>query len=232
MRYTNTNPNSSLLPHDIIVSGGGDFVVIAQRSGPQLGSVFLQVNGTGQYVSSRFYQGYTITSIDNYGQWMYSLTGTRDSMNYHFTALKTVDGSGAGCDDTTAVFGVGPVQYTSTTGGTVLNSTMSAVNGNLPVINTTIATHSDCNLTGVTGHAEMENNISVYPVPAKEQLFISSASEITMIEIIGVNGAVVHSQVVNSSLCVVQTENMADGAYLLRVTHGAGVTVLKTVIAH
>lgn len=231
MRYTNTGPNSSLLPHDMIASGGGGYVVVAQRSGPQLGSVFLQVDGSGQYVSSRFYPGYTITSIENYGQWMYSLTGTKDSMNTHYITLKTVDGTGVGCDDTTAAFGVGPVTFTSTTGGISSNSSMTAANGNLLAVNATIVPFLDCALTGVNDGPQMSAGISMYPVPANDQLFITSTSEITMIEIIDLNGAVVQAQAVNSRSCVMDTEKISDGVYFVRVMDASGMHTLKTVIA-
>lgn len=231
MRYTNTNPNSSLLPYDIIVSGGGSYVAVAQRSGPQPGSVFLQVDGSGQYVSSRFYPDYTIASIENYGQWMYSLTGTKDSFNYHYTALKTVDGNGIGCNDTTAVFGVGPVTLTSATGGTAANFSLTAVNGPLLPLTASFVPHIDCNLTGMNDDAEIQSNISIYPVPANEQLFISSASEITMIEILDVNGATVRTQTVNASSCVAETAGLPGGIYFVRVTSESGTKTLRASIA-
>lgn len=231
MRYTNTGPNSSLLPHDLIVSGGGDFVAIAQRSGPDLGSVFLQVDASGQYVSSRFYPDYTITSIDNYGQWMYSLTGTKDSINDHYAALKTVDGAGAGCNDTTAAFGFGPVTFVATSGGTATNFSLTSVNGNLALVNANPVLYTDCVLTGMNNNLAVQSGISLYPVPANDALTIQSASQIISLEIADVHGAVVYAQTVNSHTCNIPTASFANGIYFVHVTDSRGVKTIRSVIA-
>lgn len=233
MRYTNTNPNSSLLPYDLIVSGGNEYTVVAQRSGPQLGSVFLKVDGSGQYLGSRFYPSYTITSIENYGQWMYSLTGTKDSMNSHFIALKTVDGNGIGCNDTTAVFGMGPAAFaiTITTGATGVNLPLVAVNGNLSTVAPNLVPHDDCIPAGIMEGVRPAAGISLYPVPADEQLFVTSATTIATVELLDVKGAVVYTQPVNALSATVETKNIPNGVYFVRTTGQAGVHTAKVVIA-
>lgn len=231
IRYTNTGPNSSLLPHDIIKSGGNEYIIVAQRSGPQLGSVFLKVDGSGQYLDSRFYADYTIYSIDNHGQWMYSLTGTRDSLNQHFIALKTVDDDGVGCDDTTAAFGVGPTTFTANSNTTSAAFSLAAVNGTLQATNANLVPFTDCAVTGVNDQTETNAGISLYPVPANDQLFVTGTSPIERIEIIDVNGAIVQTQRVNSSTCIMNTEGLAEGVYFVRVYDATGTHTVRTVVA-
>jgi hypothetical protein len=232
MRYTNTNPNSSLLPYDLIKTGSNEYIVVAQRSGPQLGSILLKVDGSGQYIDSRFYADYTITSIDNYGQWRFSLTGTADSLNDHFIALKTVDDDGAGCDDTTAVFGVGPVTYTSVSGGTVINYPLVAVNGNLSAVNTNLIGYLDCAVTGIGDQPGNEISVSLYPVPADNQLRIAATGTISSVEVIDINGRIVYTANPRTTVFEMQTSGLPQSVYTARITTSSGTTLHQFIIQH
>ncbi len=232
VRYTNTGPNSSLLPHDMIVSGANEFVVVAQRSGPDLGSVFLKVDATGQYVSSRFYPDYTITSIENYGQWMYSVVGTKDSLNEHYVALKTVDGDGVGCNDTTAAFGFGPVIFTFVTGGSSANFSLSAVNGNLSATTANLVPYTVCTLSGINDESGSTTSISVYPSPATDKIQVVASAHITSVQIVDVNGKVVVVKSVSSNTCDIDVRGLPAGLYVIRVEFENHVESRRLVIAH
>jgi hypothetical protein len=231
MRYTSTGPNSSLLPHDLIASGNNEFTVVAQRSGPQLGSVLLKVDATGQFISSRFYPQYTIYSIDAANPWQYSLAGTRDSMNEHYVTILTTDGNGMGCSDTTAAFGLGPVQFTSTTGGLALNHSLVAIPGLLSPVNAGIVEFDRCTITD--GDDElMGADIDVYPSPASAGVVVQSGCAVSTVTFYDMNGCIVKQVQCNALRSEIDVQDLANGMYLLQIQTSNGPVSRRIVIAH
>lgn len=63
-------------------------------------------------------------------------------------------------------------------------------------------------------------NVSIYPNPVREILYISGESVITSVDIYDINGRLVLSQPGGSETCQVHAGRLAAGTYIIRVTSG------------
>lgn len=231
MRYTSTGPNSSLLPHDLIAAGNNEFTVVAQRSGPQLGSVLLKVDATGQYVSSRFYSQYTITSIDLVNAWQYALAGTRDSMNEHYVTIMTTDLNGTGCSDTTAAFGLGPVQFISVSGGSSLNYSLVSIPGLLSPVNAGITEYDRCSITGINDES-FDAAVHLYPSPASTGIVVQSDYLMTAVSVFDINGHLVKQVSCTTFRSEIDVRDLTNGVYFMRIQTSNGQVNRKIIVAH
>lgn len=226
MRYT--GGNNSLLPYDFLSTGTNEYMVVALQSGPVLGSVFLKVDGSGQYISSRFYEGYTISSIESLNNWQYSLAGTMDSLNEHYPVIKTTDVNGVGCDDSTAVFGLGPVFFSTTTGGTTASSALNTVPGNLVAAATGVVVTDRCVITSVNDDRPASDKPDVTVVSG--MITIHATSAMDEILLYDMQGQLVQRMSDQSSDAVLQTTGLAHGIYVVCVRTQSGTEYSKIAL--
>jgi hypothetical protein len=73
-------------------------------------------------------------------------------------------------------------------------------------------------------------DFSIYPNPVTDQLNITSATEMTQIEIFNQLGQVVYSQVVKDSRFNLETTGFNAGVYFVRITSDEGVATKKFVV--
>jgi hypothetical protein len=229
-RFTSAGPASSLLPHDLIAANN-EFTFVAQRSGPQLGSVLLKVDAAGQYVTGRFYPQYTIYSIESPNAWQYSLAGTRDSLNEHYVTLMTTDVNGVGCTDTAAVFGVGPIAYNLVSGGIVQNHSLVALPGTLSPVNANVFEFDRCSMTGVD-EEQTVGNTQIYPSPASSTVNVQSDYLVSAVSFFDVNGRQVKQVQCNAFRSEVAVQDLCNGVYLMQIETSHGRVTRRIVIAH
>jgi PKD repeat protein len=154
-----------------------------------------------------------------------SFTVTDNEPNYILTNTSTVVGT------TTYSWDMGDLTTYTTPDA---NHTY-ATNGTYTV--TLIVTDS-CGVDSVTqditvsiiGLSELEaGTISVYPVPATEQLTVVSTVNISEIEVIDLSGRAVLIQNANSNELVVSTVGLAEGEYLLKINLANGQTEVRRI---
>lgn len=75
-------------------------------------------------------------------------------------------------------------------------------------------------------------DINVYPIPAGKTLIINCSSLITSIQIIDIQGRVVKVINANSSMSNINTEELQNGVYYLRLSTNKGVINRKITIFH
>jgi hypothetical protein len=90
----------------------------------------------------------------------------------------------------------------------------------------------DISIDFIVGTPEQEKEVdfSLYPNPAKDQLNISSGSEITQVEIFNQLGQLVFSQVVKNEFFNMNTSGFNSGIYYVKITTEEGMATRKVVI--
>jgi hypothetical protein len=76
----------------------------------------------------------------------------------------------------------------------------------------------------------IQDNISIYPVPAKNDLTITSDKPISKIKIINVIGKTVVENIANSNKVNINTSDLSNGVYFVSIEIGANKTVKKIQI--
>ncbi len=89
----------------------------------------------------------------------------------------------------------------------------------------------EINITGTSGNSITNLNpmIEIFPNPAQNTFYITNAQNST-IEIIDVVGNIITNQKVNNSLEIIETINIANGTYFVRIMNNNGNYIKKLVI--
>jgi hypothetical protein len=130
-------------------------------------------------------------------------------------------------NDTNTVYNQGVVNFTVPSSGTyyigfLCNSAANEWNLYLDDINISISTSIH--------EKTVNNNISVYPNPAKDLLNIISGENISNIKLFNEYGQLVMNSTVNGTSDIISTSALAEGVYYLRVETKKGVSTQKVVI--
>lgn len=90
----------------------------------------------------------------------------------------------------------------------------------------------DVSVDFIVGTPENEANteFSIYPNPVSNQLNITSASEMTQVEIFNQLGQRVYSQVVKNTYFNLNTSEFNSGVYYVRITTDQGIATEKVMV--
>jgi PKD repeat protein len=85
---------------------------------------------------------------------------------------------------------------------------------------------------GPTGLEEVsgQNTVSIYPVPAKDRLYITSGIPIESVMLIDINGRQQLSAINCGNNCLLEVDSLPDGIYFLRVDTENGIVHRKVMI--
>jgi hypothetical protein len=87
--------------------------------------------------------------------------------------------------------------------------------------------------TNTSGNQEVvyDASLKIYPNPANETLYIASNDAAETIEIVSLTGEVVSSMMINSSITAINTSELTQGMYIVRITYkGIDNPVVKKII--
>jgi outer membrane protein assembly factor BamB len=192
--------------------------------------LMVRIDFTGAVVCQSYYQHLVMRSSgDLLGNQRYSVVAPNLTAAHY--VYFTTDLCGQTCNNTNFTVTRAPLDATvaSLTSDTLMPVTDSAVV--IDLLPVALAFTEEC--SDYVGQEEiLSAQTAVYPVPANDQLSVTSAARMTAIEIINVNGAIVCSQAVNTTACTVSTATLADGIYMVRITGESGVHTHQLVIAH
>jgi hypothetical protein len=73
---------------------------------------------------------------------------------------------------------------------------------------------------------QAESNLSVFPNPAKDNIYVNDAKDAT-ISVINMMGQVVISEVANSNTTSINISDLAEGTYIIRITNGNDISTQK-----
>lgn len=71
-------------------------------------------------------------------------------------------------------------------------------------------------------------NVELFPIPTDGPLYLNTPSK-GMVEVLGVNGEVLHRQQLNSGMNLIQLEQLSAGRYLIRVFDELGRAAIRSV---
>lgn len=91
---------------------------------------------------------------------------------------------------------------------------------------------SASNFTLAVNDTRLENTVSVYPIPAQNELTVYSADmEIDYYEIVNLMGAVVESKTnIDSNKCAINIQQLSSNIYLLKIYFNNGYTTTKKFV--
>jgi len=78
-----------------------------------------------------------------------------------------------------------------------------------------------------TGIAENDVRFSVFPNPASEFVVVDASADMTLVEIINLNGQVVMSQTIDANHAVLNVKNLTSGTYVMNIITDNGVASKK-----
>ena len=76
-----------------------------------------------------------------------------------------------------------------------------------------------------------ENTVSIYPIPANDAVNVKMNTTIRQIGILSINGQQVSSSIVNNKEAVLNTSELSNGIYFLRIETTNGITMKKIQIS-
>ena len=88
----------------------------------------------------------------------------------------------------------------------------------------------DVKITNVAGIEENSMEVSVYPNPATDVLNIQLTENASSVSILGMDGKVVSTQVVNANTATVNVSNLVSGVYFYEVVAENGTIVRNTFV--
>jgi len=177
--------------------------------------------GTGVYLSS-----------NNGNSWVPVNTGFPDSANIKAFAI-------SGTNIFAGTYGAG-IYWSSNNGNswTAVNTGLTDFYVNaLVIIGDTIFAGTDSsgvwkrsinNITGIDETNNNENNIAVYPNPAKDKLTIKSLQKST-IEILNIQGQIILQQQIQQGKIDINISGLAKGVYILRLSSNDKTEVTRIV---
>jgi hypothetical protein len=93
---------------------------------------------------------------------------------------------------------------------------------------------STCNIVTVTttgiNEKTLLNNISVQPNPASTYFTLSNVVEGTSVNVIDVTGKVVYTEVLNNEASTIETQNLANGIYVIQLKNNGAIAHKKLII--
>ena len=84
--------------------------------------------------------------------------------------------------------------------------------------------------TTITTISEINKDITIYPIPANDFLTINSSNLINKIEIIDISGKVILSQNTNSENVRLNTQNLTNGVYFIKIQTTDKIITEKIII--
>jgi hypothetical protein len=88
----------------------------------------------------------------------------------------------------------------------------------------------DVKITNVAGVEENSMEVSVYPNPATDVLNIQLAENVSSVSVLGMDGKVISTQVVNANTATVNVSNLVSGVYFYEVVAENGTIVRNTFV--
>jgi hypothetical protein len=88
----------------------------------------------------------------------------------------------------------------------------------------------DVKITNVAGIEENSMEVSVYPNPATDVLNIQLTENASSVSILGMDGKVISTQVVNANTATVNVSNLVSGVYFYEVVAENGTIVRNTFV--
>jgi hypothetical protein len=88
----------------------------------------------------------------------------------------------------------------------------------------------DVKITNVAGVEENSMEVSVYPNPATDVLNIQLAENASSVSVLGMDGKVISTQVVNANTATVNVSNLVSGVYFYEVVAENGTIVRNTFV--
>jgi hypothetical protein len=82
-----------------------------------------------------------------------------------------------------------------------------------------------------TGIADVNSEVSVYPIPAKTMVNVNANSNISNVEIYNIAGQKVSDFTANGTSATINTENLSNGMYLMRINTENGIINKKFSVA-
>ena len=89
----------------------------------------------------------------------------------------------------------------------------------------------DINVAAGTGVNDIENNASIYPNPTKNILNVNATSNINSVEVFNMMGQKVAAYDANDTYTQINTSNLNNGMYLIRINTENGVINQKFTVA-
>lgn len=89
----------------------------------------------------------------------------------------------------------------------------------------------DINVAAGTGVNDIENNASIYPNPTKDILNVNATSNINSVEVFNMMGQKVAAYDANDTYTQINTSNLINGMYLIRINTENGVINQKFTVA-
>lgn len=222
MEYSRAN--TFLHPASITHTAAGEIVLTGD-------GWFIKTDPAGIVLASTAFSDVNFSTVDSRNPQRFVLSG--DALTTTNGVILSTDASGNGCHDSTLVFTRTPRAAVDSLMPSSATLALQNFVYNLSSINKNIQVNDDCGKksTGVDEQA-LPGEIKLFPNPANDQALITSASPIERIEIVDLNGAIVQTQRVNSSTCMLHTAALAEGSYFVRVHDKNGVQVRPLIIAH
>jgi hypothetical protein len=85
-------------------------------------------------------------------------------------------------------------------------------------------------LTGINKHPLVEKDITVYPNPVKEKLYISTGQTCRKIQIMTLSSEEVHTLIPESNRVILDVSNLKAGVYIMRCQFTDGTVSRKFVV--
>lgn len=85
---------------------------------------------------------------------------------------------------------------------------------------------------GVAEWMKEDQGVTLYPNPAKDRVYVKSASKIMRMELVSLDGVLVESKQVEGFSSEWPLEGIAKGVYFLRLVTEEGIIVKKIIISH
>lgn len=95
--------------------------------------------------------------------------------------------------------------------------------------NPAIITNTTYNINGSLGIEDLETEVSIYPNPTTDNLTISAATEMQLIQVVDMTGKIVLTQKVSSDKAVLQLATFDSGMYLIQLETANGM-ISKRII--
>lgn len=86
-------------------------------------------------------------------------------------------------------------------------------------------------VTGINQLSSSNEQLSVYPNPAKNSVNILSSANIRNIRMLNVFGQIISDEAVNNTFYLLNTSSVEDGIYLIQIETKKGITTRKIVIS-
>lgn len=89
--------------------------------------------------------------------------------------------------------------------------------------------HNKCNSIVQVPAVSRQNEISIFPNPAKDEIYVVG-NNISTIEIINLNGTIIKTQTISNKTCKIDVSELSKGLYFIKIYSDYGMKTEKIVI--